>query len=229
MIKVMSLAFLLSVSPLTAGFFGFFAPEPHITESTVCQKVMEDHNKLATMKEKKDFLSELKTSAALAKEKYNAANNTEKVKKLGELEQCIAFLNFFSNYVSDLKEAKPVFDQIDPAKANSALVKKVLAENALGHKSYDASNLNRNEAWDLYNCQPCQKVKHACLKEDGSFDKEKAEKLHSLARVFTNTKERKMRTPESMSDKAEVLEACIRVVKVRMESEKQANKADEYL
>ena len=38
-----------------------------------------------------------------------------------------------------------------------------------------------------------------------------------------------MRTPESMSDKAEVLEACIRVVKVRMESEKQANKADEYL
>ena len=69
MIKVMSLAFLLSVSPLTAGFFGFFAPEPHITESTVCQKVMEDHNKLATMKEKKDFLSELQNICCISQRK----------------------------------------------------------------------------------------------------------------------------------------------------------------
>ncbi|HEV2917330.1 MAG TPA: hypothetical protein VGW78_06330 [Candidatus Babeliales bacterium] len=236
-ISMIYLSFVLQAFSISAGWFS--TEQPHITESPVCQKLMDDYKCIATEKEQSDFLWKMRLAAKEAQEKYDTSKEPEKVKKFLELYQCVQFLQRFSGYPSYVQVAKPILDSIDMQKVPDRSVINTIIDTKKG-----PSSLNKNDAWNLYNCEPCQKIKQMCWDEKGLFNKEACGKLASaisslvyedrIDRSSSHAKDhwqeiKTQKLPESIKEKSKIAYACFEIIKAKIDHEKSIMAAEKYL
>ena len=250
---IVSLVFvggLLSLSSLKAA---------HPIDTSVGQKVVADYEKLPDDKtrrfsiEQDEFLNKLKSSAETAEERHAAHGESKKVAQAEQVKSCVTFLRRFPYYPSELKEAQPILDKVDP---------KGMPSFASPYKmlNMDCSKLTSEQAWQLFECEPCKKVYEECLNEDRSFNKEKAKDIERKVSLLSNSKfedselqhsigrrwiffgdfvattgvkttpiESEKLIPLDVHNKALVAENCLKVFTLKQAASERAKGIDKYL
>lgn len=226
----------ISAAVITIGFMGlaYASDEGHVTETAPCQQLMADFNAFTNIIERDKFLSDVRHDIQYSADLHKNTQDVAKAKKFAQLSECAEFLHEWPGYLSNLATVKDLLNKIDTKKAPAASI----IDKA--KSSLRVKELNDQQAYQLYNCEPCQAVKKELFKADGSFDKNKADTLYEAAdrlsyisgprtdytdrKVYDKTKK-----PESVVQRAAMLAACINIIGAKRYSEAHADKLAKYL
>lgn len=224
----------ISAAALTISFMGLsYASEGHITETAPCQQLMADFNAFTNITEQNKFLNDVRHDVQYSADLHKNTQDAVKAKKFAQLSECAEFLHEWPRYSFNLTTVKELLNKIDTKKAPaSSIIDK--AKNSLHTKE-----LTEKEAYQLYNCEPCQAIKKELFNANGSFDEEKAKKIENAAgnlsyigprtdyngrKIYNKTKK-----PESVVQRAAMLAACINIIDAKRYSEAHADKLAKYL
>lgn len=227
---------------VAANFLVPVAEGSHILESPVCQKVMADFYKLPNKKERDWLLNEISSAVRTTKEMYQNTTDKNKQRKVIELEQCAQFLEAYPNYLEKISAMKKLFEKLDVTKAPAQKIVDVA-------RSCDVRALSQDQAWKLYNCEPCQIIKKACFKNE-KFDTESCEKIRQGAATFfygsvekqndinrakssswvnhrqLEDVEKKPVMPDWVVERAKLAEACVGIIKAKQISDSVTTKVE---
>jgi hypothetical protein len=203
--------------------------KPHIVESPACQQLLYEYNEI--LSEKKKYPRVIyncgenwfdKKRNTLEQKEYAAVNNAKELQKINELKECIGFIEKFPYYQQSVNVTSVIFKEINPKKVpNSNLINRI-------NDIYKIKEVTKKEALKLFESEQCQNIYRFC-EFGGKLDKERIQALKDAAYWLINhrrtetvhvssdplnpTKEialtpEKM-IPEHISQKAEVLHACL--------------------
>lgn len=241
--KINKISLVLLLSSLSFSV-SLFSSNPHIVESPMCQKFMEDFNKnsfdsTAGMA----WLDKQKKASNSAQEKYAVLNDALKLQKLDELIKCITFVEKFPGYQASVDQTKVIFDKINPKKVpNIPTIDKV-------NDFHKRKEVTQEEAWKLFDSEPCQNVYQYFLNDDGNLNEKRIKELRDTAYNLINhkrtatvhvsadplnaTKEIPLTSekmlPENISEKAKILYACITLSEQKANSQNSINNVEFYL